>query len=320
MTDHRLAAHPRTVHWGRFWSDLPPVLTIANGDRATIQTFSGRETTLPPKGSGMTVDPVHREILAANLPGQAHLLTGPIAVDGAMPGDVLKITIEKIELGANWGFNVVRPAAGTLPGEFPVSSETTTHIPIDQVGQTARLPWGATLPLTPFFGVMGVAPAAEWGEITSIQPRSHGGNMDLKLLTEGATLYLPVHVEGALFSCGDGHGCQGDGEVCITALETALTGTFRFDLLKAGTTAIDHPRAETQDEIISMGFHASLDTALQIALRQMIAMIREKVDISETEAYQLCSLAADFAVTQSVNQEKGVHGRLRKTLLEITPP
>lgn len=265
----------------------------------------------------MTVAPEQHAILAADIPGQAHLLTGPIAVEGAMPGDVLKITIEKIELGADWGFNVVRPTAGTLPGEFPVSTETITHIPIDVAAKTARLPWGAVLPLNPFFGVMGVAPPANWGEVTSIQPRLHGGNMDLKLLTEGATLYLPVHAKGALFSCGDGHGCQGDGEVCITALETALTGTFRFDVLKGAGAQMTLPRAETEDEIISMGFHASLDTALKIALREMIAMIRERVDISETQAYQLCSLAVDFAVTQSVNQEKGVHGRLRKSLLQV---
>ncbi|SFT13108.1 Acetamidase/formamidase [Sulfitobacter marinus] len=315
MSDHSLLATPETVHWGRFWSEHPPVLTIADGDRATIQTFSGRATVLPPPDSGMTVAPEQHAILEADIPGQAHLLTGPIAIEGAMPGDVLKINIEKIDLGADWGFNVVRPAAGTLPGEFPVSTETITHIPIDIAAKTARLPWGAILPLNPFFGVMGVAPPAQWGEVTSIQPRLHGGNMDLKLLTEGATLYLPVHTKGALFSCGDGHGCQGDGEVCITALETALTGTFRFEVLKAAGARMALPRAETATEIISMGFHASLDTALQIALREMITMIRERVDISETQAYQLCSLAADFAVTQSVNQEKGVHGRLRKSLL-----
>lgn len=316
MTDHRLAATPETVHWGRFWSELAPVLTIAPGDRVTIQTFSGRAAVVPPEGAGMTVAPEHRAILDADLPGQAHLLTGPVAVEGAMPGDVLKIRIEKIDLGADWGYNAVRPAAGTLPGEFPVSQSTLTHIPINREARTARLPWGATLPLSPFFGVMGVAPAPEWGELTSIQPRLHGGNLDLKLLTEGATLFLPVHAAGALFSCGDGHGCQGDGEVCITALETALTGTFSFDLLRAGAHTIHTPQAETPTELISMGFHASLDTALQIALRQMIDMIRVRTGITETEAYQLCSLAVDFAITQSVNQEKGVHGRLRKSLLE----
>jgi acetamidase/formamidase len=193
MTHHHLAATPDTVHWGRFWSDLPPVTTVASGDRVTIQTFSGRKEVLPPQGSGMTVAPEHHIILEADLAGQAHLLTGPVAIAGAMPGDVLKIEIEKNELGADWGFNVVRPAAGTLPGEFPVSCETLTHIPIDQASKTWRLPWGATLPLAPFFGVMGVAPPPEWGELTSIQPRMHGGNMDLKLLTEGATLYLPAY-------------------------------------------------------------------------------------------------------------------------------
>jgi acetamidase/formamidase len=263
----------------------------------------------------MKVAQGHLDILAAGPPGQAHLLTGPVAIIGAQPGDVLKVEIEAIELGADWGFNVVRPAAGTLPGEFPVSKETITQIPINIADKTCRLPWGATLPLAPFFGVMGVAPAPEWGELTSIQPRIHGGNMDLKLLTAGSTLYLPVQAEGALFSCGDGHGCQGDGEVCITALETALTGTFRFEVLKSGTTGVDFPRAETPTELISMGFHASLDTALQIALRQMISMVCARTGISQTQAYQLCSLAADFAVTQSVNQEKGVHGRLLKSVL-----
>ena len=315
MHHHHIAATRDTVHWGRFWSELPAVTSIEPGDRVTVQTFSGREVVLPAPGSGMTVASAHRDILAANLPGQAHLLTGPVAISGAMPGDVLKVEIEAIELGADWGFNVVRPAAGTLPGEFPVSAETLTHIPINPAARSCQLPWGMTLPLEPFFGVMGVAPPAAWGELTSIQPRIHGGNMDLKLLTAGATLYLPVHVEGALFSCGDGHGCQGDGEVCITALETALTGTFRFDVLKAGTTDIDFPQAETPTELISMGFHASLDTALQMALRQMISMICARTKLSQTQAYQLCSLAVDFAITQSVNQEKGVHGRLRKSLL-----
>lgn len=315
MTHHHLSATPETVHWGRFWSELPPVLEIDTGDRLTMETHSGREEVLPPEGSGMTVAPVLREILATDLPRRGHLLTGPVAIRGAQPGDVLDIRIEAIELGADWGFNMVRPSSGTLIGEFPVSQQALTHIPVDRAARTARLPWGATLPLDPFFGVMGVAPPPAWGELTSIQPRLHGGNMDLKLLTAGSTLSLPVHTEGALFSCGDGHGCQGDGEVCITALEMSLVGTFTFGLRKAGDHAVTLPRAETAEEIISMGFHAELDEALRIALRQMIIIIREQTGITETEAYQFCSLAVDFAITQSVNGEKGVHGRLKKTLL-----
>ena len=311
---HQLSATPATVHWGRFWSNLPPVAEIAPGDTITIETLTGRAEALPPDGAGMTVAPALRDILAADLPGQGHLLTGPLAITGARPGDVLEIRIDRIELGADWGFNAVRPTSGTLPGEFPVSAKALAHIPIDRAAMTGRLPWGPVLPLAPFFGVMGVAPPPEWGEITSIQPRLHGGNMDLKLLTEGSTLFLPVHAERALFSCGDGHGCQGDGEVCITALETALTGTFTFILHPRGTTPIDWPRAETPDELISMGFHADLDEALKMAIRQMIAMLRERTAMSATEAYQFCSLCVDFAVTQSVNGEKGVHGRARKAL------
>lgn len=315
MTMLHLSATPTTVHWGRFWSDLPPVTEIGVGDRLTIETFSGREEALPKDGSGMTVPPMLREILAAGLPRHGHLLTGPVAIRGAKPGDLLAVHVEKIELGTDWGFNAVRPTAGTLVGEFPASTATMTQIPIDRAARTCRLPWGATLPLRPFFGVMGVAPPPHWGEITSIQPRLHGGNLDLKLLTEGATLYLPVHVEGALFSCGDGHGCQGDGEVCITALETSLTGTFRFEVIPAGSHSATLPRAETAEELISMGFHSDLDEALRIALRQMIAIITERTGIPDTEAYQFCSLAVDFAVTQSVNGEKGIHGRVLKSLL-----
>ncbi|TJZ89028.1 amidase [Paracoccus gahaiensis] len=315
MTTHSLPATPKTVHWGRFWSGLPPVLEIDAGDTLTIETHSGREEVLPPEGSGMTVAPALRDILATDLPRRGHLLTGPVAIRGAQPGDVLDIRIDAVELGADWGFNLVRPSSGTLIGEFPVSQQAMTLIPVDRAARTARLPWGAVLPLNPFFGVMGVAPPPEWGELTSIQPRLHGGNMDLKLLTPGATLSLPVHAEGALFSCGDGHGCQGDGEVCITALEMSLIGTFTFTLRKAGNHSVTLPQAETADEIISMGFHADLDEAMRIALRQMIAIICERTGITPTEAYQFCSLAVDFAVTQTVNGEKGVHGRLKKTLL-----
>ena len=315
MTDLFLPATPGTVHWGRFSSALPPVMEVDPGSRVRIETFSGREEQLPPEGSGMQVADAHRAILDADLPRVAHLLTGPLAIRGAKPGDVLEIRIEKIELGADWGFNLLRPSAGTLMGEMPVSAPALSVIPIDRAARTATLSWGAKLPLAPFFGVMGVAPAPEWGELTSVQPRMHGGNMDLKLLTEGSTLYLPVHAEGALFSCGDGHGCQGDGEVCITALETSLTGTFQFDLHEKGSLAVDYPMAETPDELITMGFHASLDEALRIALRQMIALISRRCAITPSEAYQFCSMAVDFAVTQSVNGEKGIHGRVRKSLL-----
>lgn len=316
MATHTLAATLETTHWGQFKADHTPVLTIASGDTVTIETLSGRTEVFPPDDSGMHVSPALKTINDdTTKPRKGHLLTGPVAIAGAEPGDTLEVRIDAIELGADWGFNALSPLRGTLAGDFVVSKQTLTHIPVDTAAKMAHLPWGIDLPLSPFFGVMGVAPPPHFGEITSIEPRIHGGNIDNKLLTAGSTLYLPVWAEGALFSCGDGHGIQGDGEVCITALEMALTGTFTFILHKPAEMKITYPRAETADYLISMGFHADLDDALVIALREMIAIICERTNLEPTEAYQLCSLAADFAITQSVNGEKGVHGKIAKSLL-----
>jgi acetamidase/formamidase len=174
------------------------------------------------------------------------------------------------------------------------------------------------LPLAPFFGVMGVAPPADWGMINTKEPRAIGGNLDNKELTEGSTLFLPVFNEGALFSAGDGHGVQGDGEVCINALEICLTGHFRLSLVKGGGArdpVLKFPRAETKTHFITMGMNEDLDLAMKQALREMIGFICSRTNLSDADAYQFCSLAVDFRVTQTVNGEKGVHGMLRKGLL-----
>ncbi len=321
MSEHRLEATSTTVHWGRFDARSAPVLSIRSGDRVTIETLSGIAELYPPEGSGMTVSPALRAINDTKLPFRwGHLLTGPIAIEGAMPGDTLEVRIERVELGADWGFNAIEPFDGTLPEEFILERRVLTHIPIDRARRTARLPWGIELELAPFFGVMGVAPPLRYGEISSREPRLHGGNLDNKCLAAGSTLFLPVWTEGALFSCGDGHGTQGDGEVCVTALETALTGTFTFIVHKPGDgPTLTNPRAETPTHFISMGFNASLDEALRIALREMIGLVQARSRMDATEAYQLCSLAADFRITQSVNGEKGVHGMLARKLLGAGP-
>jgi acetamidase/formamidase len=168
------------------------------------------------------------------------------------------------------------------------------------------------IPLKPFFGIMGVAPPKNWGRCTSVIPRSFGGNIDNKQLVAGTTLYLPVHVPGANFSCGDGHGAQGDGEVCLTAIETALQGRFRLTLRK--DMSLKQPRAETATHMITMGFDTSLDRAMETALREMIDYIVETRNISRMDAYTLCSVGVDFHVTQTVNTSKGVHGLLPKAL------
>jgi len=317
VATHRLDATPATIRWGSFDAAYPPVLTVASGDTVVLEcVVAGGPDIMPPPGSGLAVPSALAAIHAADLPRLGgHVLTGPVAVAGAEPGDTLEVRIEAIALGADWGYCGFRPLVGTLPEDFP--ERLLSHIPIDRARGTCRLPWGTQLPLAPFFGVMGVAPPPIYGTISTREPREHGGNLDNKELTAGSTLFLPVHASGANFSAGDGHGVQGDGEVCINALETCLTGSFTLVLHKrqGGAAPLRYPRAETPGHYISMGMHEDLDVAMKTALREMIAFICARSNLSPGQAYQLCSLAVDFHVTQTVNGEKGVHGLLRKDLL-----
>lgn len=308
--EHRLACGVDTVHWGYFEASLPPVLEIASGDLVTVETVSGGPQALPGAGYAIPEEllEIHRTV-PQKLPG--HILTGPIRVAGAKPGHVLQVDILDVGLRTDWGYNFVRPLAGTLPGEF--AETTKTIIDLDKARNIGRLPWGTELPLAPFFGVMGVAPPAAWDRVSTIQPRANGGNLDNKELVAGTTLYLPVFVEGALFSVGDGHGVQGDGEVCVTAIETALEGRFRLTVRDDMTLSL--PRAETETHYITMAFDEDLDDAAKEALRQMLTLICERTNLSRAEAYTLCSLAADMRITQLVNGNKGVHAMLRKSLV-----
>ena len=311
MAHHELHASPETVHWGYFDGTLPPVLTIDSGDSVTIHTVSGNKAVTP-RGD-FEVPPelrrIHEEVTEKREPG--HILTGPIAVRGAAPGDVLEVRIHDVRLRQDWGWNVVRPLMGALPDDF--SEFRLVHLPLDKERNVAKLPWGVDLPLSPFFGVMGVAPPKAWGRISSIEPRAHGGNIDCKELGAGATLYLPVFNQGALFSTGDGHAAQGDGEVCVTAIETALTGSFEFILRR--DMRLRRPRAETATHLISLGMHVDLDDAAKRAVRDMIGMIRERSNMAPESAYMLCSIAGDLRISQIVNGEKGCHMMVAKKLL-----
>ena len=311
MAHHRLQAGVETCHWGFFDAALPPVLTVAPGDSVEIETVSGNDWNLP--GEGFHVPPELLDIHARAermLPG--HIMTGPIAVEGARPGDLLEVRIGEIGLRQDWGYNFIRPLAGTLPDDFHETYQTI--IPLDAATMTARLPWGLELPLRPFFGCLGTAPPPAWGRITSIVPRAHGGNIDLKELVAGTTLFLPVFAPGALFSAGDGHGAQGDGEVNVTAIETALSGTLEFRL--HGGAGRGWPRAETPTHYITLGLDPDLDRCAERALREMIALLGEKAGLSREDAYTLCSLAADLRVTQTVNGSKGVHCMIGKELVD----
>src|SRR5579862_2531829 len=305
---HTVPCRPNNCHWGFFDAALKPVVTIASGDTVTVDCVSGGRDILP-TDPNFEILADHRAIHGALTPRLgAHILTGPIEVAAAEPGDVLQVDILSIECRQNWGYTRIRPLAGTLPEDFPI--HRIWHTGIDWQRGIATLPWGAEIELAPFFGVMGVAPPAVYGAVTSIVPREFGGNMDCKELVAGATLYLPVWTEGALFSAGDGHGVQGDGEVCVTALETALTGTFRLTLHKG--MGLSLPRAETPTHLITMGFNEDLDDAAKTALREMIALIGERLGLAAEDAYMFCSLAVDLRVTQLVDGNKGIHAMLPK--------
>jgi acetamidase/formamidase len=310
MPHHRLDASPETVHWGFFDAALKPLITIDSGDTITISTVSGTPDVMPPPP--LKVPDALAAIQAKvpqKLPG--HICTGPVAIRGAKAGQVLEVRIKAIALNYDWGYNVIRPLAGALQDDF--HEKRVIHIPLDAERMTGRLPWGLDLPLKPFFGVMAVAPPAAWGAVSTLPPRKNGGNLDLKQLVAGTTLYLPIHVDGALFSVGDGHGAQGDGEVCITAIETGLIGTF--ELIVRDDMTLDLPLAETPTHMITMAFDPDLDDCVVIALRDMIKLICRRTNLSREDAYTLCSLAADLCVTQVVNGSKGIHVMLEKQYL-----
>ena len=239
-----------------------------------------------------------------------HILTGPIYVRGAAVGDVLEVKILDIKLRQNWGWNIFRGYMGTIPEDFPYTR--LMHIPLDVMANFATVPSGIEVPLRPFFGQLGVAPALAFGRQNSKEPREFGGNLDCKELVAGSTIYLPVWNEGALFSTGDGHAAQGDGEVDGTAIETSLTGTFEFNVRKGLGWAM--PRAETPTHI-AFGLDPDLDNAARQALKEAISWIVLLTDISKDEAYALCSFACDLRVTQTVNNVKGVHAMMAKSIL-----
>jgi acetamidase/formamidase len=311
MANHRLDAAPETVHWGYFDAALKPLVTIDSGETITISTVSGMASQMPPAPYHIpkALPGIHASV-PQKLPG--HMCTGPVAVRGARKGQVLEVRIKDIQLHYDWGYNMIRPLSGALPDDF--HEMTLIHIALDKQRLMAKLPWGLELPLAPFFGVMAVAPPPAWGMISTLPPRRNGGNLDNKELVAGTTLYLPVYVDGALFSVGDGHGAQGDGEVCITAIETGLIGTFELHV--RSDMSLEWPLAETPTHMITMAFDPDLDDCVVIALRQMIDLIVKRAGITREQAYTLCSLAADLRVTQVVNGNKGIHVMLDKKYLQ----
>jgi acetamidase/formamidase len=309
--EHRIDPAPDTVHWGYLDASLRPVATVRSGDTVTISSVSGSRAELPDASVFQILDR-HRAVLEAVSPEIGpHILTGPIAIEGAAPGDVLEVRVEAVSLIQDWGYNYTKPLLGALPERFP--ARQLYHIGLDVETRTAHCPWGTRIPLRPFFGVMAVAPGPDYGRVSSVQPREYGGNIDNRELIPGSRLFLPVFAEGGLFSVGDGHGCQGDGEVNLTALETALEGRFTLILHKGRSLSL--PRATTPDDFLTMAFDPDLDLAATKALDAMIDAIVACSAMTAHEAYALCSLACNLRVTQIVDGNKGVHAMLPRVVL-----
>jgi acetamidase/formamidase len=245
----------------------------------------------------------------------AHVLTGPVYVEGADPGDVLEIRILDSQARVPYGVNKTGPGSGVLPDLLKKPS--TKVIKLDLKKMLAAVTDDVHVPIDCFQGIMCTAPAPELGKVSSRPPGPFGGNMDLRDLTAGCTLYLPVFNEGALFSTGDGHTAQGDGEVDGTAIETSLTSTFQFFVHK-GVNA-PWPMAESRTHFISMGIDVDLDTALAISLQQAVNFLQTKMGLSDADAYTLCSVAVDFEIAEAVNATKVVHGKIPKGVFKNVP-
>ena len=308
---HEIPATHETMVWGYLDSATKPVLEVASGDTVTLSSFpAGGVECLPADPS--LVPAGYRAALDAMTQGPGpHFITGPVYVRGAKPGDVLQVDILDVKVSMDWGFVAILPLLGTLPEEF--TDYEVIHPKVDHARNLCVMPWGAEIPLDPFFGIMGTAPPPAWGRVGSPVPRSFGGNMDNKDLRPGATLYLPVFNEGALFFAGDGHGVQGDGEVCITALETGVTGTFRLTVRQ--DMSLPGPFAENDTHLISIGLDEDLDDAAKQAVREMVRHVCDRTSLTRNQAYMLCSLAGNLRVTQLVDGNKGVHMLLPKALL-----
>jgi acetamidase/formamidase len=257
------------------------------------------------------MQPTLLEVTAANPDRRGHYLTGPVYVDGAEPGNVLEVQIRKVTLAVPYAVNSMGQN-GVLADQFPRGGSRL--IPFDLQRKVAHFAPGVEVPLRPFFGSMGVAPPESAGQINSTPPGIHAGNLDNRELVAGTTLYIPIHVRGALFQVGDGHARQGDGETDQTGLETSLVGEFRFVVRK--DMKLKWPRAETPTHWIAMGLDADLNKATRLAVDEAADFLVNEKGLSRADAYMLTSVAVDLHITQLVDVTKGVHAMIPKNLFK----
>ena len=314
---HRLEATPSTIAYGYYDAAAAPVLRIASGDIIDVDTL----LTNTPNGlqrAGVPAEQIQASLKAIveQTPAEkkgpgGHILTGPVFVEGAEPGDALEVKILSIDLAIPYGYN---GCSGFVRENCSQGPNRTRIIQLDSTTMTAEFLPGIVIPLRPFFGSMGVAPPPDAGRISSNPPGIHAGNLDNKALVAGTTLFIPVHAPGALFEVGDGHVAQGDGEVDQTAIETSLRGRLQLTVRKGMKLA--WPRAETPTEYISMGTDEDLTKATKVAIQEMIDFLVAEKKLDRMAAYQLTSIAGDVHITQLVDGKVGVHVKLPKGIFK----
>jgi acetamidase/formamidase len=312
---HRLEATPATVAYGYYWAEARPVLRIRSGDIIDVDTLltntpNGLERAgVPPEHIQESLKAIVAEVTGDRRGPGGHILTGPVFVESAEPGDVLEVKVLAIDFAIDYGYN---GCSGFIPANCD-KAVPQKILKLDAKTMTSEFKPGIVVPLKPFFGSMGVAPAVELGRVSSNPPGRHAGNLDNRELVAGSTLYIPVFVPGALFEIGDGHAAQGDGEVDQTAIETSFRGRVQLTVRK--DMRLVWPRAETATDYISMASDEDLKTATAAAIQEMVDFLSAEKKLTAHEAYQLVSIAGHVAITQLVDRPVyGVHVKLPKAI------
>jgi acetamidase/formamidase len=327
--DATLRSTPETVVWGYFAADIAPALRIKSGQTVKIDTVSHSGVNTPEDPvtyfgkAGIPADQVlkdavdiHQKVLRPK-GGSAHILTGPIYVEGAVRGDMLEVRILGFEHRVPYGVNNSNRGTGVLPDLLP--GPAAKVIRLDTARNVALFSPEIEIPLAPFMGIMAVAPPRDTWLISSRPPGRYGGNMDFNKLTAGATLYLPVFHNGAQFFTGDSHAVQGDGEVNGTAIEASLTATLQFIVHKGEGRPMKWPRAEDATHYYVMGMDVDLDTAMREAAREAVNFLRDKKGLSQADAYSLASIAVDFRVAEAVDAVQMIYGAIPKKIFKTNP-
>ena len=325
---YHIPSTPQTVHRGIISPDIAPVLKIKSGDTVTIDTLSHGGLNPDPVAffakDGIAESGVLKDAIAVSkMPLDTHqkgfgghVLTGPIYIDGAEPGDMLEIRIKAVTPRVPYGVNNAG-GGGAAPDMLPKDSRGSKTIKYDIATNMAHFAPGISFPLRPFMGIMAIAPTKA---ISSHAPGLYGGNMDFEKLQAGATLYLPVMVKGGLFVTGDSHAAQGDGEVSGNALEASMAPTLQFVVHKGEGKAMTMPLVEDKANYYVLGMDPDLDKALSNSIKETVKFLGAKYGLTPQDAYSLCSTAIDFGLAEAVDGNLVMYGKVPKAYFDKKTP